>query len=314
MMDIWQDLLARVLDQSNADSTLPTEPVRARVDPDAASALFTTDSVRWLLDSAPVHAPYVEFALGGKRETVREEGATPLYSKEHITELVEAGATVMFNLLHQWWPPIQEACCTFANEVNWPCRANAFYTPANHPGLDIHYDTDNVLAVQVWGSKAWKVAAPAGGWLPVNAEHWTPARAAETDLTRVSQADVLRLTCGDVLWVPRGWLHCAATEDTSSIHIAFGFPNDSLYDVLLGALPLMRTPELRASADIRQLSNEDGAAAVLSQIQRAVTASVHTLESRDAESLFRLTHERYRDSLNPRPTRVRLEEEERQRA
>ena len=93
-----------------------------------------------------------------------------------------------------------------------PVRANAYFTPPRAQGLDPHYDDHDVLVLQLHGSKRWRIhqevkwpRRPMAGALPREF-----IKAAPQDLT---------LTPGDVLYLPRGFVHEAASMETASLHL-----------------------------------------------------------------------------------------------
>ncbi|MGH6950988.1 MAG: JmjC domain-containing protein [Vitreimonas sp.] len=91
---------------------------------------------------------------------------------------------------------------------------NLYLTPAQCPGLKLHYDLEDSIVVQVKGEKHWRLhKASAGPRYP--RELATPAVSAEP-------TQIIHMRAGDVLFVPSGLAHTVETRESSSQHITFG--------------------------------------------------------------------------------------------
>jgi hypothetical protein len=119
---------------------------------------------------------------------------------------------------------------------------NIYLTPPGAQGFRTHYDTHDVLILQVQGEKSWRTWPTP--WVQFANEH-TPLRG-EPKPTEAPQSHMLR--AGDVLYVPRGVLHDAASQGAqSSLHLTIGLLGRSWGGALRAALDLMERddPSLR---------------------------------------------------------------------
>ena len=94
-----------------------------------------------------------------------------------------------------------------------PVRANAYFTPPNAQGLDPHYDDHDVLVLQLHGAKRWRLHGEAVKW---------PRKPMVDKLPREfvkAKPEEVTLATGDVLYLPRGFVHEAASQDSSSLHL-----------------------------------------------------------------------------------------------
>ena len=147
-----------------------------------------------------------------------------------VLEEFEAGATLVLQGLHLTWPPVAEFCRALEQELGHPVQANAYFTPREAQGLPVHHDTHDVFSLQVTGEKRWLVYPPALE-LPLKhqrykPEHGEPGRPVH-DVT---------LRPGDTLYIPRGWLHEAATSASDSLHITVGVNVYTWLDAFKAAL------------------------------------------------------------------------------
>jgi ribosomal protein L16 Arg81 hydroxylase len=94
-------------------------------------------------------------------------------------------------------------------------QVNAYCSWAGVQGFNLHYDTHEVIVLQVEGKKRWRVFEPT-----VNAPlTFLPGeRLPEGAKPYIEQV----LSKGDVLYVPRGHWHDAIAESEPSIHLAVG--------------------------------------------------------------------------------------------
>jgi lysine-specific demethylase/histidyl-hydroxylase NO66 len=142
----------------------------------------------------------------------------------------EAGATLVLQGLHHSWPPLAEFCRLLEAELDHPAQANAYFTPRDAQGLPVHHDTHDVFSLQVAGEKRWLVYEPALE-LPLKDQRYRPEHGEPGE-------PVLDVTLkpGDTLYLPRGWLHEAATSSTDSLHITVGVNVYTWLDAFKAAL------------------------------------------------------------------------------
>jgi lysine-specific demethylase/histidyl-hydroxylase NO66 len=114
------------------------------------------------------------------------------------------GATIVFQSMHRYWPPLADYCRGLELSLGHPVQANAYITPPGARGFGAHEDEHDVFVLQSHGTKQW--------W--VHERHDLPP-------TRPAAIDAL-LEPGDSLYIPSGFPHSAATQDRESVHITIG--------------------------------------------------------------------------------------------
>jgi ribosomal protein L16 Arg81 hydroxylase len=92
---------------------------------------------------------------------------------------------------------------------------NLYLTPPQRPGLDLHYDLEDSLVVQVKGEKHWRL------YEAVEGPRYPRAHAAGPPPVR-GEPTLIHMRAGDVLFVPSGMPHTVETRESSSQHITFG--------------------------------------------------------------------------------------------
>ncbi|MFI7435934.1 cupin domain-containing protein [Micromonospora haikouensis] len=162
---------------------------------------------------------------------------------ERVLELYASGATLVLQGLHRTWPALIDFARDLGAALAQPLQVNAYLTPAGSRGFATHYDTHDVFVLQVDGRKHWRVHPPVLPD-PLERQPWG-GRADEVSATAQGPAalDVV-LEPGDALYLPRGWLHSAQAQETSSLHLTVGIRALTRYAIVEELLVL-------AAADAR---------------------------------------------------------------
>lgn len=142
-----------------------------------------------------------------------------------VLALFAEGATVVFQSLQRWWPPVAAFCRDLEAALGHPVQANAYLTPAGAAGLDPHHDTHDVFVLQVHGSKAWVVREPVL-LSPLSHQHSNHEEAAAQQVLFEAQ-----LEPGDCMYLPRGFVHSARAQREASLHLTLGVLASTGHDI-----------------------------------------------------------------------------------
>ncbi|MDK2123898.1 cupin domain-containing protein [Parachitinimonas caeni] len=135
------------------------------------------------------------------------------------------GSTLVFEHLNRHHAPLAHAIYQCEADLHVPFRSNIYLTPAQSQGFAQHWDTHDVLILQVHGKKTWQV---------FDSPMALPHEAHKFDSSWTGKANLLAeitLEPGDVLFLPRGFVHSASTSDGTSLHITIGMRSLTLGDV-----------------------------------------------------------------------------------
>lgn len=208
-------------------------PLRvARQDPKYFAGVPSLRDVDGLITTTVVdvdakHGKLVRVGTGGEfserpfRPT--EDGRVDI---QDIYRAYSDGYTVVLNLLELRSPYVAKICRALESDLGYRVGANFYLTPPGAQGFAAHYDSHDVMVVQIHGEKRWRVGD--SPYPDVSG----PGNAMEDFAERSLD---WTLTAGDTMYLPKGCPHQAVTGDCSSLHITFGLATLSWSD--LGVAP-----------------------------------------------------------------------------
>ncbi len=177
-----------------------------RADPEDLVGLLSLDDADQLLTSSAIRTPSIRLAQDGAVLTESSYTRSATLAGKQLTGLVDArkalalfdeGATIVFQGLHRYWPPLTRLIAELELELGHPCQANAYLTPPGAQGFDVHSDSHDVFVFQTAGSKQWEVHTADG------------------------LEDVV-LEPGLSMYLPTGTPHAARAQETVSLHVTIG--------------------------------------------------------------------------------------------
>jgi len=157
-----------------------------------------------------------------------------------VNQLHADGATVILSGLHERLPQLANYCRAMEAAMSARMQTNIYMTPPGNQGFNPHYDSHDVLVLQVSGSKEWRIYGT-----PVE----LPLKDQEFERGMDVGEEVMRfiLEPGDAIYIPRGLAHDAVATDETSLHITTGLMFRTWADVLAEAViaKAHREPSMR---------------------------------------------------------------------
>lgn len=184
-----------------------------------------------LISTADLRYPAIKLIPKGETASYRPETYTTNWQHgndvfagvpdiDKVFEQYRAGATVVLPGLQRLWSPLGELCMALEAGLNHAARANVYITTENSQGFAPHYDTHEVFVMQIAGAKRWRVYdAPVKLPLVNQPFNGQPCSRDYTPPTPLLEADLQQ---GDLLYIPRGYVHEAATSGSFSAHVTIG--------------------------------------------------------------------------------------------
>lgn len=253
---------------------------------------FTRPKFAGLGDAAPEAPRPKTFVQGWLADRQLPKSASyPTVPELH--RLYAQGKTVVIMTMQQRWLPIALLCRNLEAVFHCPVHANLYLTPQGAQGFDAHFDTHEVLVLQLEGHKTWRLYG-SGRSLPLVGERYQVAR---DDLGPPHE---VHLSPGDLLYLPRGHIHEAFTAECASLHLTVGINVFRWADLLHQALAdLTRADErFRESLPPGSLGGPDVPAALAERFRELL--DVLAQKARAAHAVCRLGDEFF-GALQPLP-------------
>lgn len=269
-----------------------------RADAASVAGLLSLADADQLITASGIRTPAIRVAKNGsvlpdarftQTATLAGKPITGLIDPRKLFALFDDGATIVFQGLHRYWPPLTDLIERLESELGHPCQANAYLTPPGAQGFAVHADTHDVFVFQTAGTKEWEIHGLDG-------------------------PEQVVLEPGLCVYLPTGTKHAARAQERLSLHVTVGVNQRTLRGLVrrtvadaLNAVPdrhlpagFLQDPALlteglaaeleRLAARIRAI---DPAAAADTEARRMLTTRPSRLRGGllDRDALARLTDE-----------------------
>ncbi|MEJ0025884.1 MAG: cupin domain-containing protein [Rhizomicrobium sp.] len=239
-----------------------------------------TDKARFdgLLDGAALLdlAESGALALDELRVTLRERTVAPaFYAKDgridaaNLARLLDGGASLIASRLDRHVPALGVLCADIARRTAEEIYAGAIATTGTGGAFTLHYDPQDLLILQLEGSKRWLIHGPPVDF-PVGGmpEQAPPQGAPLFDET---------LAPGDLLFLPAGYWHHCENGPGRSLHVGLFIEPPKGCHAVKALLPrllaeeIFRIPLTRFADDAGRAAHEAALKARLTQIIDAMS-------------------------------------------
>jgi len=171
------------------------------------SSIFDWSALSELLNTLELPNPNLRLVKEGRRIGYDDHRS--------LLNACRDGATLILDGLHKY----NKEACWLAQEISGaisePSQINLYLSQPGMGGFNVHYDTHDVLILQLSGKKNWEVfPSTINQPLFYQKEH---GKEAPTEPYLVET-----LHEGDVLYVPKGHWHRATAVDEVSMHLTVG--------------------------------------------------------------------------------------------
>jgi len=290
-------------------------PLLSRADslPRDFSDLLSPSAVDELISRRGVRTPFLRMAKTGD-VLARDCYTGPAGFGAEMPDQVDsakvlaefaAGATIVLQGLHRLWPPMIDFVRSMVDDLGHPVQANAYVTPPGSRGFDPHYDVHDVFILQAAGEKHWTVHAPVHEH-PLPSQPWTQHR--EAIAARVDDEPVIDtvLSAGDALYLPRGWVHSARSQEATSIHLTIGVSAMTNLDVVRAVVDTLASDvEFRSPLAMGiDATNRDEMAATASKIMARLVGVMRDRADDLSDAAAARLSDRHAESTRPAPVQV----------
>ncbi|MFF2409966.1 JmjC domain-containing protein [Streptomyces sp. NPDC058092] len=229
-------------------------------DPQEILSLAYLDELLYL---EAIRPPYVRVFSGGAAvpperytRSVKIQGidVPNVVMPERVHSLFRDGATVTWHSINQHAPHMRALARNLSSRFGTRSDITAFLTPPRQQGFEPHHDPVDVFALQLAGTKRWRV--------------WEPIRERKADIGHYRLEDLgeprleVTLCPGDVLYVPFNTPHMAVSEDQISLHLSVMIQPLMWQDLML------RTVERLVRGDEFEPARGEGELQVAGRLER----------------------------------------------
>lgn len=191
-----------------------------RGDPHYFEDILTLDNLDRELSRSGTRLDSLRVVMDGKETSVADLKTSSsrhgsINALEALYERYRNGSTIVLNSLEQGYGPLQRLAEQLGAELSARIQMNVYLTPAGAQGFAAHYDMHDVFIAQVYGTKHWRLASQPYE-LPLQDR---PYDKSQSEPIPEREFD---LHAGDLLYLPRGAIHSATSNETASVHVTIG--------------------------------------------------------------------------------------------
>jgi hypothetical protein len=206
------------------------------------ATIWSQASLQLVLDKEPIPAGrYCASALG------RDGGQVLRPDPDRVQSFLKRGATLVANDIDHLSAELTAFSQTMEQTLGGKVQGNLYLSSRRRQGFAAHFDTHDVYAMHVEGTKTWHVYE---GRLvdPIAHATFKSLSREHVEQTKGRKLMDVHMEPGDLLYLPRGQYHDALADDGGAAHIAFGVTYPIGMDVMsLLFERVVALPEFRAN-------------------------------------------------------------------
>ena len=223
-----EDLVAPLSEREFLDSfSRKRRLVVKTTEPERAASLLPWATINHLIDAGVMPSSKIHVNLKGKTcaELMYRRGPEGRLCPDALQQMAAQGVSIVLDGIHKYAPPIATLADAIERRIGHKVGVNCYITFGTTSAFNPHYDTHDVLAIQVQGAKRWR-----GYGIPIAypLEDFPP----EGNIAFGDPVWEQLIEPGDVLYVPRGEAHDAVSEVKPSVHLTFGILAPNGLDLL----------------------------------------------------------------------------------
>jgi len=216
--------------------------------------LFSYGDIEAILEYGQPRPPSIR--LVSSRADNRTEvpiGRNGRLDADRLRRYFSDGHTIVVNNVQDFSPAVARLIQSMQRRTSYRVEANTYLTPPSAQGFNSHYDTHDVLVAQIDGSKRWRVYGEDSACPLQQMTNGDPVRR-----ENLPTPEQFILHPGDLLYIPRGWIHEAETDESNaSLHLTLGVHAPTGRDLLMASIEVLCRiyPEFRQTLPLGFLHN-----------------------------------------------------------
>ncbi len=227
--------------------------------PEKFARVFSWDAMSDLLSTLELWSERSMKMVVDGRQLAPQEFCRPALTREgretlqpdpkRVGDYLRKGATVVLDFIESLTTELASIAATIEIVTGGPVAGNAYCSWQAHPGFGSHFDTMDVYAFHISGTKTWRLyEGQAEGAAAIPGFDCGSIPPERRELAKGRIAEEITMRPGDLLYVPRGQYHDALATSEASLHVSFGVTEPIGQDFMSILIPvLVRDPLFRAS-------------------------------------------------------------------
>lgn len=204
--------------------------------------LLAWSDVNSMLQKHRLEPPRLRLVRNGrfapKDQYLRYESRVPFVVPERLSQRLRDGYTLIVDAVDDMVDGVMQLAEQFERELHESVQVNLYAGWREQQGFNRHFDTHDVVVLQVYGKKYWRIYE--GGRPHPLKDDVAPNEKPDTVAWEGLLED------GDVLYIPRGWWHEASGVGDVTLHLTFGIHQRTGVNLVHWL-----ADELRASTEFR---------------------------------------------------------------
>jgi len=231
-------------------------------------SLLPWSAVNGMLQRHRLQPPRLRLVRGGKfapkESFLRFEQKVPFIVPEQLSQHLRDGYTLIIDAVDDMSDGVMQLAEDFERVLQEGVQVNLYAGWREQQGFNRHADTHDVIVLQVYGRKYWRVYE---GGRP----HPLKDDVAPNDEVPQKVAWEGMLEDGDALYIPRGWWHEASGVGDVTLHLTFGIHARTGVNLARWVADQVRaSTEFRAP--LRRFASAEEQAAQLAELRRQMLA------------------------------------------
>lgn len=255
------------------------------------SDLLGWDELNAILEQHRLYPPRFRLTHEGRnidpfRYTSPSADGTPRLNSGKLAACLAAGATLVLDCVDEMAPKVLQLASSFRDALHASTHVNLYAGWHSQKGLDLHFDTQEIMVLQVAGRKRWQVYRPTRV-NPLPDDEEAPPRPVDPPVWDGMLED------GDMLYIPRGWWHVAFPVGEPSLHLTLATEPPLGTHLLAWLIGKLRLHEA-VRAEVPWLNDAKGRTACLNALRPLLS------EALTEEAIAEFRHE-WEGVLQPLP-------------
>ena len=157
-----------------------------------------------------------------------------LDNEQILSQFAQSGTSLVFQYAQEYLPRLGVFVSQLEKDMQCVINVNIYVTPPQSQAYMPHYDCHDSFILQIFGRKTWYMYDSYTEFPDKRQKNLPKSSVTDAKFSKEKCKHVFEIRPGDTLYVPRGWLHCAETTTSPSIHLTVGLHTKKKYDIIEG--------------------------------------------------------------------------------